>query len=80
MNRLGPGAGRMTRHEKAMSDYTTGFRGEGAGEIVDQPRGSNGFGYDPYFLYEPFRAHLCGDCAGAEAGGEPQGPRGGPHA
>ena len=30
------------------------FRGEVAGEIVDEPRGSNGFGYDPYFLYEPF--------------------------
>jgi len=30
------------------------FRGEVAGEIVDEPRGSNGFGYDPYFLYKPF--------------------------
>src|SRR5689334_18926493 len=30
------------------------FRGEVAGEIVDEPRGSNGFGYDPYFLYEPY--------------------------
>ena len=25
-------------------------RGEVAGEILDHPRGSNGFGYDPYFL------------------------------
>ena len=30
------------------------FRGEVAGEIVDEPRGSSGFGYDPYFLYTPF--------------------------
>jgi XTP/dITP diphosphohydrolase len=30
------------------------FRGEVAGEIIDDPRGTNGFGYDPYFLYEPF--------------------------
>lgn len=30
------------------------FRGEVAGKIVDDPRGVNGFGYDPYFYYEPF--------------------------
>jgi len=30
------------------------FHGEVAGEIVHEPRGSNGFGYDPYFLYKPF--------------------------
>jgi len=30
------------------------FRGEVAGEIVGEPRGANGFGYDPYFLYQPF--------------------------
>jgi XTP/dITP diphosphohydrolase len=30
------------------------FRGEVAGEIIDEPRGTNGFGYDPYFLYKPF--------------------------
>jgi XTP/dITP diphosphohydrolase len=29
------------------------FRGEVAGTIVDEPRGTNGFGYDPYFYYEP---------------------------
>ena len=29
------------------------FRGEVAGEIIDEPRGTEGFGYDPYFLYKP---------------------------
>lgn len=32
------------------------FRGEVEGEIVDQPRGTNGFGYDPHFFYPPFGA------------------------
>ena len=29
------------------------FRGEVEGEIIDEPRGSNGFGYDPHFYYKP---------------------------
>jgi len=28
-------------------------RGECDGMIIDSPRGENGFGYDPYFYYEP---------------------------
>jgi XTP/dITP diphosphohydrolase len=31
------------------------FRDEVEGTIIDQPRGTNGFGYDSYFYYEPFQ-------------------------
>lgn len=30
------------------------FRGAVEGVIVDEPRGSGGFGYDPHFYYPPF--------------------------
>lgn len=30
------------------------FRGEMEGEILEQPRGEGGFGYDPYFYFPPF--------------------------
>jgi XTP/dITP diphosphohydrolase len=30
------------------------FRGEVEGEIIDDPRGTGGFGYDPLFYYPPF--------------------------
>jgi XTP/dITP diphosphohydrolase len=30
------------------------FRGEVAGEVFTAPLGSNGFGYDPVFFYQPF--------------------------
>jgi XTP/dITP diphosphohydrolase len=30
------------------------FRGEVQGCIIDEPRGSNGFGYDPHFFYPPY--------------------------
>jgi XTP/dITP diphosphohydrolase len=30
------------------------FRGEVEGELLDEPRGTGGFGYDPLFYYPPF--------------------------
>lgn len=30
------------------------FRGEVEGEIINEPRGPGGFGYDPLFFYKPF--------------------------
>ncbi len=39
------------------------FRGAVEGRILEAPRGSGGFGYDPLFFYEPYGATL------AEVGG-----------
>ncbi len=30
------------------------FRGEVAGQLIEEPRGASGFGYDPLFYYPPF--------------------------
>jgi XTP/dITP diphosphohydrolase len=40
----------------AKGEVLATFRGEVAGEIVDDARGTGGFGYDPHFYYAPFRA------------------------
>jgi XTP/dITP diphosphohydrolase len=34
----------------------TTVRGTAEGEITEEPRGTNGFGYDPYFFYPPLGA------------------------
>jgi XTP/dITP diphosphohydrolase len=34
------------------------FRGEVEGRLTEEPRGSNGFGYDPLFFYPPFGCTL----------------------
>ncbi len=34
------------------------FRGEVEGELIDSPRGANGFGYDPLFFHPPFGSTL----------------------
>ncbi|MFN0169102.1 MAG: RdgB/HAM1 family non-canonical purine NTP pyrophosphatase [Bryobacteraceae bacterium] len=45
-------------------EVVAAFRGQVEGVIVDEPRGGNGFGYDPHFFYPPF------GCTFAEAAPE----------
>ena len=47
------------------------FRGEVAGKIIDEPRGTDGFGYDPYFFLPSIRSHVRRSRPGAEVAGEP---------
>ena len=37
---------------------TYSFRGEIEGEIIDEPRGKDGFGYDPYFYVKEYESTL----------------------
>jgi len=37
-----------------VGEITRTFRGEVVGQLLEAPRGSNGFGYDPLFFYPPF--------------------------
>ena len=59
LERLGARLDRKARYVSAIA-LTRGqaieaiFRGEVEGEIALQPRGTNGFGYDPLFYYPPF--------------------------
>ncbi len=42
----------LVDHEKILAT----FRGTVEGQIVQEPQGEGGFGYDPYFFYLPFDA------------------------
>lgn len=41
-------------------------RGEVEGFVADAPRGSNGFGYDPIFVYPPYGGKTFGEVTSAE--------------
>jgi XTP/dITP diphosphohydrolase len=61
LDRLGGAADRKARYVAVIalvmpaSEPRT-FYGTVEGEILDEPRGSGGFGYDPLFFYPPFGA------------------------
>jgi XTP/dITP diphosphohydrolase len=59
LQRLTGAADRRARFVCAIALVSDGklvrtFRGAVEGRILDSPRGSGGFGYDPLFYYEPF--------------------------
>lgn len=63
MERLAGAPNRRARYVCALAIVSRGqvqgvFRGEMEGEMLDAPRGSGGFGYDPFFYYPPFEATL----------------------
>ena len=63
MERLAGAPNRRARYVCALAIAFEGqvqgvFRGEMEGEMLDAPRGSGGFGYDPFFYYPPFEATL----------------------
>ena len=59
LERLGETSNRTARYVSVIALAKAGaieatFRGEVEGEITVEPRGANGFGYDPLFYYPPF--------------------------
>ena len=61
LRRLEPIADRRARYVSVIALMLPGrdvltFRGSVEGEVMREPRGSGGFGYDPLFFYPPFGA------------------------
>jgi XTP/dITP diphosphohydrolase len=61
LERMAAVADRTARYVCAIAlvhggELVTTFRGTVDGRIMDAPRGSGGFGYDPLFFYPPFGA------------------------
>ena len=59
LERLGSSTQRSARYVCVIALVRDGklletFRGTVEGELLTEPRGTNGFGYDPLFYYPPF--------------------------